>query len=42
VIGDEPEYQVAGLPSLENSSGVLLLSDPYSFPTDAVLDAIAV
>jgi small ligand-binding sensory domain FIST len=42
VVGDEPEYQVIGLPSLESSSGVLLLSDPYSFPTDAVLDAIAV
>lgn len=42
VVGEEPEYQVVGLPSLENSSGVLLLSDPYSFPTDAVLDAIAV
>jgi small ligand-binding sensory domain FIST len=41
VMGDEPEYQLAGLPSLEASSGVLLLSDPYSFPTDAVLDAIA-
>ena len=27
------------LVSLEASSGVLLLSDPYSFPTDAVLDA---
>ena len=38
--GDEPEYQVAGLPSLDGSSGVLLLSDPYSFPTDAVLDLI--
>jgi small ligand-binding sensory domain FIST len=42
VVGDEPEYQVVGLPSLESSSGVLLLSDPYSFPTEAVLDAIAV
>jgi small ligand-binding sensory domain FIST len=42
VLGDEPEYEVAGLPSLEASSGVLLLSDPYSFPTDAVLDVIAV
>ncbi len=40
VVGDS-EYEVAGLPSLEASSGVLLLSDPYSFPTDAVLDAIA-
>ena len=38
--GEEPEYQVAGLPSLDGSSGVLLLSDPYSFPTDAALDLI--
>ena len=42
VVGEEPEYQIEGLPDLEGSSGVLLLSDPYSFPTDAVLDAIAV
>jgi small ligand-binding sensory domain FIST len=41
VMGEEPEYEIAGMPSLEGSSGVLLLSDPYSFPTDAVLDAIA-
>ena len=41
VVGDEPPFQLAGLPGLDGSSGVLLLSDPYSFPTDAVLDAIA-
>jgi small ligand-binding sensory domain FIST len=41
VIGDEPEYVVTGLPGLDGSSGVLLLSDPYSFPTDVVLDALA-
>ncbi len=42
VVGDEPEYEIEGLPALDGSSGVLLLTDPYSFPTDAVLDAIAV
>ncbi len=42
VLDEEPEYQITGLPDLEGSSGVLLLSDPYSFPTDAVLDAFAV
>lgn len=41
LVGEEPEYQVAGLPSFDASSGVLLLSDPYSFPTDAALDLIA-
>jgi small ligand-binding sensory domain FIST len=42
VVGEEPDYEIAGLPELEGSSGVLLLSDPYSFPTDVVLDALAV
>lgn len=41
LVGDEPVYEVAGMPSLDGSSGVLLLTDPYSFPTDAVLDTIA-
>lgn len=41
VVGEESEFQVAGLPGLDGSSGVLLLSDPYSFPTDVVLDALA-
>ncbi|MBV9606742.1 MAG: FIST C-terminal domain-containing protein [Solirubrobacterales bacterium] len=41
VLDHEDEYQLAGLPDLEGSSGALLLSDPYSFPTDIVLDAIA-
>ena len=39
--GEEPVYEIAGLPRLDGSSGVLLLSDPYSFPTDAVLDTLA-
>ncbi len=33
--------QVVGLPQLRDSSGALMLSDPYSFPTDAVLLAIS-
>ena len=41
LVGEEPVYEVAGLPSLDGSSGVLLLSDPYSFPTDALLDTLA-
>jgi small ligand-binding sensory domain FIST len=41
LLGEEPVYEVAGLPSLDGSSGVVLLTDPYSFPTDAVLDTIA-
>lgn len=30
----------AGLPSLEGASGVILLSDPYTFPTDSVLSVV--
>jgi small ligand-binding sensory domain FIST len=39
--GEEPELEIVGLPSLDGSSGVLLLSDPYSFPTDAALELLA-
>jgi small ligand-binding sensory domain FIST len=39
--GEEPDYELAGLPSLEGSSGVLMLSDPYSFPTEAALEMFA-
>jgi small ligand-binding sensory domain FIST len=39
--GDPPDYELAGLPSLDRSSGVLMLSDPYSFPTEAALEAFA-
>lgn len=37
---DGPAYSVEGLPSPVGASGVLLLADPYSFPTDRVLHAI--
>jgi small ligand-binding sensory domain FIST len=32
---------VEGLPGLEGASGAIMLSDPYSFPTDAVLVELA-
>jgi small ligand-binding sensory domain FIST len=35
------EATLAGLPSLAGSSGAILLADPYSFPTDVVLGALA-
>jgi small ligand-binding sensory domain FIST len=38
---DEPALAIAGVPSLEGSSGVLLLSDPYSFPTEEALELFA-
>jgi small ligand-binding sensory domain FIST len=41
VPGEVPERHIAGLPSLERSSGLLMLSDPYSFPTDIALDLVA-
>jgi len=41
VDGEEPDYQLTGLPDLEGSSGVLMLSDPYSFPTELALETFA-
>jgi small ligand-binding sensory domain FIST len=35
---EETVAQLTGLPGLERSSGVLLLADPYTFPTEAALD----
>ena len=37
----EPDGIVKGLPSLENATGAVVLSDPYTFPTDAVLGELA-
>jgi small ligand-binding sensory domain FIST len=37
LIGDESESVVDGLPVLDGATGALMLSDPYSFPTDAAL-----
>jgi small ligand-binding sensory domain FIST len=39
--GEEPDYELAGLPSLDGSSGAIMLSDPYSFPTEAALELFA-
>jgi small ligand-binding sensory domain FIST len=41
VVDDGPETVIEGLPSLADSSGVILLADPYSFPTDLALGALA-
>jgi small ligand-binding sensory domain FIST len=41
VDGDEDEQQLEGLPSVAEASGVIMLSDPYSFPTDAVLSELS-
>ena len=41
LVGEEPDYELGGLPSLDGSSGVLMLSDPYSFPTEVALEMFA-
>jgi small ligand-binding sensory domain FIST len=38
---DGEEATIEGLPELDRSSGVLMLCDPYTFPTDSVLALIA-
>ena len=40
---DEAETvtQLVGLPSVEGSTGVLMLTDPYSFPAEAALELLA-
>lgn len=38
-LGVEPE--VAGLPALDGGSGAILLADPYSFPAEVALGALA-
>jgi small ligand-binding sensory domain FIST len=38
-VGEEGELD--GLPTLEGASGAILLTDPYSFPADDVLSALA-
>jgi small ligand-binding sensory domain FIST len=35
--GDHEQRTIVGLPELGESSGVVMLADPYSFPTDAAL-----
>ncbi len=41
VAGDSETGTLEGLPELRPGSAMILLSDPYTFPTDDVLDAIA-
>jgi small ligand-binding sensory domain FIST len=41
VVRDGDEHHVLGLPDLSDASGAIILSDPYTFPTDAVLEFIA-
>ncbi len=41
VSGDSETGTLEGLPELGPESAMILLPDPYSFPTDAVLDGIA-
>jgi small ligand-binding sensory domain FIST len=36
-----PGHELAGLPSMAGSSGAIVLSDAYSFPTDALLTMLA-
>jgi small ligand-binding sensory domain FIST len=37
LIGDDADSVVDGLPALDGATAALMLSDPYSFPTDAAL-----
>jgi small ligand-binding sensory domain FIST len=41
VSGDGGAGVLQGLPELGTNAALIMLSDPYSFPTDAVLDGIA-
>lgn len=39
--GDSGGVTVSGMPVIAGADGVVLLPDPYSFPTDAILDELA-
>ena len=41
VAGEHDTGVLEGLPELGSGAALILLSDPYSFPTDAVLDGLA-
>jgi small ligand-binding sensory domain FIST len=41
VVGEEGQELLEGLPELAGDGALILLSDPYSFPTDSVLTALA-
>jgi small ligand-binding sensory domain FIST len=38
---DDGPPRITGLPSIERSRGVIMIPDPYSFPTDALLSELA-
>jgi small ligand-binding sensory domain FIST len=38
---DDDQPMITGLPSVERSRGVIMIADPYSFPTDAFLSELA-
>ncbi len=38
---DDDPPTISGLPSVERSRGVIVIADPYSFPTDALLSKLA-
>jgi small ligand-binding sensory domain FIST len=38
---DEDPPRITGLPSVERSRGLIVIADPYSFPTDALLTELA-
>lgn len=39
---DEDPPRITGLPNVEHSRGLIMIADPYSFPTDALLSELAV
>jgi small ligand-binding sensory domain FIST len=41
LLADDGEARLEGLPELAGAAGAIMLSDPYSFPTDAVLARFA-
>lgn len=38
---DEGSPRITGMPSIERSRGLIMIADPYSFPTDALLAELA-
>jgi len=41
LVGEGTEARIDGLPDLSDATGAIILSDPYSFPTDAALTQLA-
>jgi small ligand-binding sensory domain FIST len=41
VVGEDGQEMLEGLPELASDGALILLSDPYSFPTDSVLTGLA-